>query len=354
MSAERSPGDLGDGVLRAGRYAWAALGVVVLTVLAGMALSYVGFVVVPLVLALFPAAALLPAVEWLVRRRVPRAVAALLVVLGVLAVLVGVIAGLVPLVADQVPAVADAVSRAAGQLEQTLRRLPFDVGVSSLRELATRVAGGGAGGMLGGTLSVTAGVVEFLAGTLLLLVALFCYLQDGPRMARSALGLLQERTRELVREIGCRAWVTLGGYFRGLLLVAAVDAVFIGAGLLLLGVPLALPLAALVFLGALFPVVGAVLATLLAALVALADGGFGLALAVLALAVAVEQLEGNVIYPLLMSRAVRPPPFLVLVAVAIGATALGVLGAFLAVPVAACLARTGAYLRERRAAAAAG
>ena len=92
------------------------------------------------------------------------------------------------------------------------------------------------------------------------------------------------------------------------------------------------------FLGALFPVVGAVLATLLAALVALADGGFGLALAVLALAVAVEQLEGNVIYPLLMSRAVRLPPFLVLVAV----------------PVAACLARTGAYLRERRAAAAAG
>ncbi len=152
MSAERSPGDLGDGVLRAGRYAWAALGVVVLTVLAWMALSYVGFVVVPLVLALFPAAALLPAVEWLVRRRVPRAVAALLVVLGVLAVLVGVIAGLVPLVADQVPAVADAVSRAAGQLEQTLRRLPFDVGVSSLRELATRVAGGGGGGMLCGTL----------------------------------------------------------------------------------------------------------------------------------------------------------------------------------------------------------
>ena len=139
-----------------------------------------------------------------------------------------------------------------------------------------------------------------------------------------------------------------------MLLVAAVDAVFIGAGLLLLGVPLALPLAALVFLGALFPVVGAVLATLLAALVALADGGFGLALAVLALAVAVEQLEGNVIYPLLMSRAVRLPPFLVLVAVAIGATALGVLGAFLVVPVAACLARTGAYLRERRAAAAAG
>jgi predicted PurR-regulated permease PerM len=235
--AERAPGDLGDGVLRAGRYAWAALGIVVLTVLAWMALSYVGFVVVPLVLALFPAAALLPAVEWLVRRRVPRAVAALLVVLGVLAVLVGVIAGLVPLVADQVPAVADAVSRAAGQLEQTLRRLPFDVGVSSLRELATRVAGGGGGGMLGGTLSVTAGVVEFLAGTLLLLVALFCYLQDGPRMARSALGLLQERTRELVREIGCRAWVTLGGYFRGLLLVAAVDAVSSGPACCCSGCP---------------------------------------------------------------------------------------------------------------------
>ena len=224
---------------------------------------------VPLVLALFPAAALLPAVERLVRLRVPRAVAALLLVVAVvLAVLVGVIAGLIPRVVDQVPAVADAVVQATGQLEQTLRRLPFDVEVSSLRELVVRVAGGGADGIVGSTLLVTTRVAEFLAGTLLLLVALFFYLQDGPRMAHSALGLLPEHTRELAREIGCRLWATVGSYFRGLLLVAAVDAVFIGAGLLLLGVPLALPLAALVFLGALFPIIGAVLATLLAALVA--------------------------------------------------------------------------------------
>ena len=139
MLAERPPRDLGDGVLRAGRYAWAALGIVVLAVLAWMTLSYLRFVVVPLVLALFPAAALLPAVERLVRLRVPRAVAALLLVVAVvLAVLVGVIAGLIPRVVDQVPAVADAVVQATGQLEQTLRRLPFDVEVSSLRELVVR------------------------------------------------------------------------------------------------------------------------------------------------------------------------------------------------------------------------
>ena len=275
---------------------------------------------VPLVLALFPAAALLPAVERLVRLRVPRAVAALLVVAVVLAVLVGVIAGLIPRVVDQVPAVADAVVQATGQLEQTLRRLPFDVEVSSLRELVVRVAGGGAGGIVGSTLLVTTRVAEFLAGTLLLLVALFFYLQDGPRMAHSALGLLPEHTRELAREIGCRLWAQW----------AATSAACCWSR----------------------P------STRCSSGLACCCWEYRSRSRWRHWCSWARCSRSSVrSWPPCWPRwwhAVRLPPFLVLVSVAVGATALGVLGAFLAVPVAACLARTGAYLRERRAAAAAG
>jgi putative heme transporter len=137
--------------------------------------------------------------------------------------------------------------------------------------------------------------------------------------------------------VGDRVWYTLGAYFRGQLIVAAVDAFFIGLGLFLLGVPLALPLALLVFFGGLFPVVGAFTAGALAVLVALADQGLIVALLVLALNVAVQQAEGNLLEPLIVGRATKLHPLAVLVALTAGAVTFGILGAFLAVPVVASL-----------------
>lgn len=134
-------------------------------------------------------------------------------------------------------------------------------------------------------------------------------------------------------------------YFRALLVVALFDAVFIGAGLALLSVPLAFPLAVLVYLGAFLPYLGAVVSGMLAVLVAAAERGIFTAVLVLVVVLVVQQVEGNVLQPLVMGKIVRVPAFVVLVVIAVGSTLLGVLGAFLAVPAAACTDHVLRHLR---------
>lgn len=335
-------------MLRAGRVAWSLLGIVAVAVLVWIAVSRLAVVVVPLLLALFPAAALAPLVRWMVRHRVRRAVAALLVLVGLLAVVGGVIAAVVPQFVWQMPALIDSVSRSVRQLQPLLDRVPGLGQGTSLQELAQRIGVGG-DNALRIAVGYTSSAVEFLGGILLLLIALFVYLYDGQRLAGAGVGLLPRPHRERALELGERLWRTLGDFFRAQCAVAMVDAVLIGTGLVLLGVPLALPLAVLVFLGAFFPYIGATVSGLLAVLVAFAAGGPGLALAVLALVVGVQVLEGNLVEPYIAGRMVRVRPFIVIVAIGVGGTLLGVLGAFLAVPAAACLARLVAFLREEEA-----
>lgn len=335
-------------MLRAGRIAWALLGIAGVAVLLGYVAFQLSFVVVPLVLALFPAAALAPVVSWLVRHRVPRVLAALLVVVGLLAAIAGVVAAVVPSFIAQLPALGESIRQAAQQLQPLLDRLPGEQKLS-LQEIGQRAATALAGGnALTTAVGATRSVVEFLAGALLLVIALFFYLFDGARRARAAAGLLPEPRRGPALELGEQLWLTLGGFFRGQFVVAVIDAVLIGIGLVLLDVPVALPLAVLVFIGAFFPVVGATVSGLLAVLVALAGGGLGTALAVLAVVVGVQQLEGNFVEPLVMRRMVRLSAFVILVVIAAGASVLGVLGAFLAVPTAAVVARTVTFLRDQR------
>lgn len=336
-------------LLRSGRVAWSLLGVAGVIVLLVFALSRVAVVVVPLLLALFPAAALSPAVGWLVRHRVPRVLAALLVVLAVLGGIAGLVAALVPQFVGQLPALADSVTRSVRQLQPLLERAPGVPEGTSLTELAEQATSWLTGGdAVGGAVGLTLGALEFLAGAALVLVALFFYLYDGGRIGGLAIGVLPPSRRATATELGGRLWSTLGRFFRAQFVVAVFDAVLIGTGLALIGVPLALPLAVLVFLGGFFPYVGATASGLLAVLVAFADGGTGIALGTLALVLGVQQLEGNVIEPLVAGRMVRLSAFTVIVAIAAGATVLGVLGAFLAVPVAACTARVLGFVRERR------
>ncbi|MQA15187.1 MAG: AI-2E family transporter [Pseudonocardiaceae bacterium] len=335
-------------LLRAGRMAWAALGIAGLLVVAWLVVSQLAFVVVPLLLALFAAALLAPIVAALSLLRVPRPLGALLALVVALAAAAGVFALVVPSFMAQLPALVESLTRAAGELDELLRRLPFVSQDTNVREIAQQVLAqlSGAGGLR----SLLGSAANVLAGLVLLAVVLFFYLAQGQWLVSSVTGQLPSPRREQADELVDRLWHTLGTYFRALIVVALVDAVLIGSGLALLGVPLALPLAVLVFLGGFFPYVGATVSGLLAALVALAESGLGTALAVLVLVLAVQQLEGNVIQPLVMGKLVKLPAFVVLLAIAVGATLLGVLGAFLAVPAAACIARVAGFLREQRAA----
>ena len=164
---------------------------------------------------------------------------------------------------------------------------------------------------------------------------LYFVLRDGAAFWDWLLQRFTPETRPVIDRAGRRAWAVLGGFVRGTALIATIDAVLIGIGLWLLGVPLAFALAVLVFLGAFVPFVGAFVSGLVAVLVAFADGGWEIGLAALAIVLAVQFVEGNFLQPIIQSRTVDLHPAVILLAVAAGASLFGILGAYLAVPVTA-------------------
>jgi predicted PurR-regulated permease PerM len=197
-------------------------------------------------------------------------------------------------------------------------------------------------------LSAVTGTVQFLTGFVLTLAMTFFFVRDGRRIWVFAVGTLPIRARAPMAYAGDGAWRTLTGYVRATVLVAFIDAVGIGVGLWLLKVPLALPLAALVFLGAFVPLIGAFVSGAVAVLVALVDapapdggflegGGIVKALMVLGLIILVQQIEGNILQPVIMSRAVQIHPLAVIIAVTAGILLAGIMGALVAVPVVAVL-----------------
>ena len=337
---------------RVGRLAWSALGVLALMVVAGLLLRELALVVIPLILALFPATLLMPVTRLLERRKVPRTLAAVLTLLGGLLLLGGIAAGTVTLVVTQLPDIVDSAGEGIDGLEEQVRRVVPGFEVPALDELRQRIQeqildpDEGASAAATQFLRMTLGAVEVVAGVLLLVVILFFYLKGGRSLAEGFVGFVAPASRERIMVLAEEAWDTLGAYFRGQLLVALSDAVFIGLGLLLLGVPLALPLAVLVFFGGLFPIVGAVATGALAVLVAFADAGPGVALAVAGLVLAVQQLEGNVLEPLILSNVIDLNPLTIVLVITLGAVVLGVLGAFLAVPTAAIAKKLVVRLRE--------
>ncbi len=349
VRGEASPEEPGEGgmLLRAGRVAWASIGLVALLVLVGFVVAQLSLVVVPLVLALFPAALLAPAAGWLKRHRVPAAAASLVIILASLLALAGGVALLVPVVTAQLPRLTESFTEGLIEIESVLRDLPLNIG--GLDELLDRVPDeiGGAGEFVGPLMRAASTAGELAAGLVLALVALFFYLKDGERIAAAMAGLLPARVRPHLEEVSGRVWATLAGYFRGQLLVALVDAVLIGLGLRLLGIPLAVPLGVLVFFGGLFPIVGAFVSGAVAVLVALAARGLVVALIALVLIVLVQQLESNLLAPVVLGRVLALHPLVIITSLTAGAVTLGVLGAFLAVPLTASAARALEYFRSQ-------
>jgi len=339
-SQDRQP-LLEPGIARAGRAAWAVIGIGGVLVLVAVVSARLSLILIPVVLALFPATLLAPVASRLKGWGTPDSVASLASMLLALLVIGGLVGAMVPLVAADLPELADSATSGIEQIEGFLEDDPLRLGLDGPSEILAAVRD--QLGQLGdyAEQAVSAGTAAFrtIAGFLLLTVLLFFYLKDGSRLREGLLLAVPERQRARVRGATDQAWETLGLYFRGQMLVALVDAVFIGIGLMLLGIPLALPLAVLIFFGALFPLIGAIVTGSLAVLVALAHGGLVTALLVLGIIVAVQQLEGNVLQPYILSRAVRLHPLLVLLSVTAGSLLLGVLGAFLAVPAVAVVAR---------------
>ncbi len=326
---------------RAGRSGWALLGVAVSVALLGYLLSLVPLVVIPLVLALFPATLLAPVANWLKERGWPGALAAAATIVAGILVIVGIVAAMVPLVAAELPELTDSAAEGLGDLQGLLQDgvLGFQAeGVDDVLDMAQEQLGE-AGDLAGQALAAAVVAFETVAGLLLLFVILFFYLKDGRRLSEGVIRSTPGHLQDTVRQAAQQAWDTLGSYFRGQLLVAFVDAVAIGIALLVLDIPLAVPLAVLVFFGGLFPIVGAVATGALAVLVALADQGLVVGLIVLGVVLAVQQLESNVLEPYILGQAIALHPLVVLISITAGTVLMGILGAFLAVPAAAIFAR---------------
>jgi predicted PurR-regulated permease PerM len=335
-------------LLHYGRRAWAVVGLG----LAAAALLLIGerlrHVLVPVLLALFPAALLSPLAERLRATRLPDALSAVLLVVGLLLVVVVPAWFIAPLFAAQLPALVASVSQVLDELRGAFdwSRLPGSP--EGPRDLIERGLDDVVdGGVMDQGLAAATSVVTTLAGLALMLVTVFFLLKDPIRIGNALLEVVPRRFRRDAAQLGSVAWWTLGAYLRGQLIVALVDAVFIGLGLWVLDVPLALPLAVLVFFGGLFPIVGAFVSGLIAVLVALADEGLLTAALTLALIVVVQQLEGNLLQPVILGSIVALHPLVIILAVTAGGYLLGILGAFLAVPLTAIAARIIDHVRGR-------
>ena len=325
---------------------------VVLVGVAGLIVLFTRLYLVslPLILALILATIAVPPARRLERRGVPRLLAALTVVVGGTVVFVGGIVLLVPSFTRQVAELGPTVAEAFDRVLVWLDEGPLGLDRVEIETLVTDALTNV--GEIGGTIasqvgSIAVAVGEVLTALTLAVVLLFFFVKDGEQIVGWFISRAPERVRDDMRAAGARGWGALAGYVRGTAAIALIDAVGVGVGLLVVGVPLVLPLTLLVFLGGFVPVIGAFTSGLLATLVALATGGLTSALVVLGVVLAVQQIEGNVLQPMIMRRAVSLHPVVILTVLTAGAVIVGVVGAFLAVPIAATLAAVGNELRLR-------
>jgi putative heme transporter len=325
-----------DGI---GRLAIRAIQIIIVVVLlAGIiwGIRQVTVVIIPLILALIFAAAFAPVVTWMRRHGVPALVATLITLLAVVGILGGLGWVIYLAVRDQWDELSESATQGFQQAVNWAQDLPFaptqdqlDEWTKSLQDFLTSSQFGS------GALAGVSAIATFLTGFVLLVVILFFFLKDGPRMWEFVLRPFHGTQYDRAQRVGHKAITVLGSYVRGTASVAAVDAIGILIGLLILQVPLAIPLAVLVFLLAFIPIVGAVTAGALAAAVALVAQGPVIALIVVGIVVAVNQLEGNFLQPVLMGRTLKLHSFVVLVVLAGGTAIGGILGTLLAVPITA-------------------
>lgn len=314
--------------------------IVVVAVAAGIvfAIQQLTLVTIPLVIALILACAFAPVMGWMRRRGVPALLATILALLAIAVLLTGVGWLIVWAVRDQWDELyAQAVDgiQAVIAWVQTLPFAPtreqLDGWVQTVLDFVTSAQFGS------GALAGVGAVANFVTGLVLMITILFFFLKDGPQMWEFLLRPFRGSHYLRARRIGDKTVGVLGSYVRGTATVALVDAVGILIGLLILGVPLAIPLSVLVFLLAFIPIVGATLAGIIAALVALVANGWVNALFVVGVVVLVNQLEGNFLQPVLMGRSMKLHAFVILVALTVGTVLGGIVGAVLAVPIAAAV-----------------
>ncbi|MGY1669908.1 AI-2E family transporter [Geodermatophilus sp. SYSU D00710] len=306
-------------------------------------------ILLPVILGLLFATVLWPPTRFLRRHRWPPALAAAVVLLLFLALIGGLIAVIAPQVADQVTELADQFASGLQQVQQWLQGPPLDIdedqlgqyvdqAINSVQSNASNIAGYAATG--------ATAVGNGLLNLVLALVLAFFFIKDGPRWVPWLAAQTGPRAAPHVTALSQKTWTTLSEFIKQQALVGFIDAFFIGLGLWILDVPLVIPLAVLTFFGAFIPIIGAFVAGAFAVLIALVDEGLTVALIVFGIVLVVQQIEGNVLQPIIQGRGFNLHAAVVILAVTAGGSLAGIIGAFLGVPVAALIAVVYRYTRD--------
>ena len=324
-----------DSLGRAGTRSAQALLVLISVIAVIFASIQLKLVVIPVLLALILSSAVSPLVSWM-SKRMPRALATVISLLSGLLVFGGIITIVVASVQSQWDSLATSVSDGIDQVVDFVQNGPLPIDTAQIDSARQSVIDFLTSSQFGsGALAGATAAIELITGTVLAVFILFYFTKDGPQIFAFLIQPFTARTHAKARRAGDRAVAVLGGYVRGTAIVATVDAVLIGVALAILQVPLALPLAILVFIGAFIPIVGATVAGVVAALVALVTVDLNAAIIVGVVVIAVNQLEGNFLAPVVLGKSLKLHELVVLLALTAGAILGGIVGTLLSVPIAA-------------------
>ena len=319
-------------------------------IVVGYVLGKLWVVLLPVVLGLLFSTVLWPLTRFLRAHRWPPALAAGIVLLAFLAAFIGILAVIAPPVVRQIQDLADGVSAGLQQLQEWLTGPPFNLGEEQIGQAVDDVINsiqGNAQNIAGYALTGATAIGNGLVNLVLALLLTFFFLKDGPRWVPWLAAQTGAPAAPHIAALSMRSWATLSEFIRQQAIVGFADAFFIGVGLWILGVPLVLPLAVLTFFGAFIPIIGAFVAGGFAVLIALVDSGFTTALIVFGIVVLVQQIEGNVLQPIIQGRGLNLHAAVVILAVMAGSSLAGIIGAFLAVPVTALIAVAYRYGRDQ-------
>lgn len=333
------------GLVVGAAWSWRLLVIGALLAVVLYLLSQVTTVVIPVVISFLLAAMLQPPAAWLIRHGWNKSLASILMLVSGLAIVSAVITFVIQQFIAGVPDFYDSIVKGLRDAQAWLESGPYGLDGAQVAELLADVQDNitnwysenqqtivQTGLDVAG--STASGLGNFVTGLFLVLFTTYFFIRDGRRIWTFLTGWLPRPATESLRYAGGAGWSTLVQYMRTVVVVAAVDAIFIGLGLRLLDIPLWLPLTTLVFLGAFIPIIGATVSGAVAVVVALVGTENGLvnALIVLGIVLAVQQLESNLLQPFLMSRAVKLHPLAIVLAVTAGGFVWGIVGALVAVP----------------------
>lgn len=321
----------------AGAWSWRLIVVGVVAMALFTVIGTLSPIVVPVAIALILAAPFYSVVSALKRIGIPRGAGALMVILAIIVVVLGLITAAGSQVVVGFDSLRDKFVRGVDTVVEWLSEGPLQLEAAQIQDYLDRFWGtveGNADRLVSGALSITSTVGLVTAGIVIAAISLFFFLKDGRAMWKWVVHLLPAGAQSRVDLAGRAGAKMLDEYTRAQVLVAVIDAVGIGIGAwILVGFQLALPLTIAVFLLSFIPMIGAALSTILSSLVVLVDGGWVYALIMLGIALTVQWVEGNILYPWLFGRAVELHPLVILLSVAVGSLIAGIAGTLLAVPI---------------------